>query len=234
QRAVVARLAAALAAGGWLAVAAVEAGSELFSSLVPAPAGTMLYRRAPTSAAPAGASAPVGIGLASESSRSSSHLSTGLLAASAAATPRPVAASRERGADAPSDPPGDLQRARALADQGDLDGARELCEAALSHDRLDPQAHLLLAAVCQERGEIPMAIEAVGRAIYLAPDSGLAHFLLGSLLVRQGAQKRARRSMEVVVRLLGQRARDEILAGGDGLTAGRLADTARAYLQAGT
>jgi chemotaxis protein methyltransferase CheR len=126
----------------------------------------------------------------------------------------------------------DLQLAQALADRGKLEAARELCEAALARDRLDPEAHLLLAAICHEQGEFLAALEALRRAIYLAPDSAPAHFLLGSLLLQQGQRKRGRRSMETVVSLLSSVPRDEAVAGGgDGLTAGRLLETARMYLE---
>ncbi|MBI2553889.1 MAG: hypothetical protein HYV92_05575 [Candidatus Rokubacteria bacterium] len=89
-----------------------------------------------------------------------------------------------------------------------------------------------LDRVCQERGEMPAAMEALRRAIYLAPDSAPAQFLLGSLLLRQGKRKQGQRSMETVVSLLSPVPRDEPLAGSDGLTAGRLLETARAYLEA--
>ena len=132
-----------------------------------------------------------------------------------------------------SEAPGnDLARARALADQGSLDEALRLCEAARARNRLDPGPHLLLAAIRQERGEIPAALEALRGALYLAPDSAPAHFLLGSLLLREGRRRRARRSIETVVALLDPRPRDEMVPGGDGLTAGRLLETARAYLEA--
>ena len=78
---------------------------------------------------------------------------------------------------------------------------------------------------------MPAAIEALRRAIYLAPESAPAHFLLGSLLLRQGKRKRGQRSMEIVVSLLSPIPRDETVAGSDGLTAGRLLETARAYLE---
>jgi chemotaxis protein methyltransferase CheR len=134
-------------------------------------------------------------------------------------------------AEAPPAPAADLKRARALADRGDLDKARELCEAALARDRLDPEAHLLLAAICQEQGEIPAALEALRRAIYLAPDCASAHFLMGSLLLQQGDPRRGQRYMETVVRLMSPIPRDEPVPGSDGLTAGRLLETARAYLE---
>ncbi len=79
---------------------------------------------------------------------------------------------------------------------------------------------------------MPPAMEALRRAIYLAPESAPAHFLLGSLLLRQGKRKQGQRAMETVVSLLSPLARDEPVAGSDGLTAGRLLETARAYLEA--
>jgi chemotaxis protein methyltransferase CheR len=124
-----------------------------------------------------------------------------------------------------------LQRARSLADQGDLDGARGLCEAVLAADRLDPEAHLLLAAICQERRDIPGALEALRRAIYLAPDSPLAHFLAGTLRFRQGDERGGRRALTTAVRLLGRLARGDVVPGADGLTAGRLLDTASLHLE---
>jgi hypothetical protein len=53
----------------------------------------------------------------------------------------------------------------------------------------------------------------------------------GCLLVRQGNRKQGRLSLEVVVNLLGSAAPDEAVPGSDGLTAGRLLETARAYLE---
>jgi len=126
--------------------------------------------------------------------------------------------------------PPPLQRARVLADQGKLQEARHLCEGALTRNRLDPEVYLLLAAVCQEQGDIQAALEALRRAIYLAPDFAPAHVLLGSLLVRGGEHTRGRRCLETAVRLLSLAPRAELLPGCDGLTAGRLLETARAYL----
>jgi len=75
------------------------------------------------------------------------------------------------------------------------------------------------------------ALAAVRHVTYLAPDSAPAHFLMGSLLMRQGERRRGRRCMETVVGLLTPLPRDEVLAAGDGLTAGRLMETAQAYLE---
>ncbi len=219
QRATVARLQRALMSDGWLVVSPAETSAELFRPLAPVNfSGAILYRREPASVVPPLPSWQADTVLPdSPTPLLSVYTSSDLVT-----PPSPVAS-----------PSTLFQHARTLADQGDLERARELCEAVIARDRLDPEAHFLLASICQERGEIPAALEALRRAIYLAPDSAPAHFLLGSLLLRQGQEKRGRRCMETVVSLLSSIPRDEAVAGSDGLTAGRLLETARAYLELG-
>ncbi|MDE2058111.1 MAG: tetratricopeptide repeat protein [candidate division NC10 bacterium] len=229
QQAATVLLERALVRGGWLAVSPAEASVELYHPLVTVTfRAAILYRKGEEFAA----------NLPLSDFNSAPEVDSGWrVADSPMQEPRhmeqadPLILSETKLTEAPPETPSDLQRAQALADQGKLEAARELCEAALVQDRLDPGAHLLLAAVCHERGEIPLALEALRRAIYLAPDSAAAHFLLGSLLLRQGQRKRGRRSMETVVSLLNSVPREEAVAGGDGLTAGRLLETARAYLE---
>lgn len=220
QRASVLRLQRALVAEGWLVVSPAEASAELLHPLVPVDcAGAILYRKEASSIAPLLSSwIPETILAEPDTPLPFVDSSVDLVTPSLPAT---------------SSPPSDLQRAKVLADQGRLEEARELCEAALANDRLDPEAHLLLAAICQERGEIPSALDALRRALYLAPDFAPAHFLLGSLLLRQKQRRQGRRSMETVVSLLSAVPRDEPVAGGGGVTAGRLLETARAYLEMG-
>ncbi|MBI4610391.1 MAG: tetratricopeptide repeat protein [Candidatus Rokubacteria bacterium] len=228
QRAVVARLQRALAIGGWLVVSPAEASAELFRPLLPVNfPGAILYRKEPVSAvAPPTTWHPEAVWPTLPAPAPLVDTLSGLIAPEAPVTPL----SEERAEPLP-DTPSDLQRARALADLGSLERARELCEIALERDRLDSEAHLLLAAICQEQGEMAAALEALRRTIYLAPDCASAHFLLGSLLLRQGKLRQGQRSMETVLNLLSSVPRDEAVAGSDGLTAGRLLETARAYLE---
>lgn len=228
-RRTVARLRRALAIGGWFLVSPAEASVELFRPLAPVNfPGTVFYRNDSVSVAsppphvPAEtiphALADLALTVSTTSSdRASPHTS--------------VKSLQEEPGEAGAHVAADLQRARLLADQGDLDEARKLCEAALLADRLDPEIPLLLAAICQEQGEIPSALDALRRAIYLAPDLATPHFLLGSLLIRQRERKRGRRAMETAISLLSAVPADEPLPGGDGLTAGRLLESARMYLE---
>lgn len=229
RRATVARLREALVTGGWLVVSPAEASAELLRPLVPVQcSGAILYHKEdphlqelyPHDRSPLAFTEERS---AVTSSAASSETQPALPDIS---TPGPPVKAQPDAASL-------LQRARDLADEGQLDEAHRLCELALSRDRLAPEAHLLLAAICQERGEVGTAVEALRRAIYLDPDSAPAHFLLGSLLLRQGEQRRGQRSMETAVGLLSARPRDEVVPGTDGLRAGPLLDMARAYLELG-
>jgi chemotaxis protein methyltransferase CheR len=222
QKATAARLAQALVPGGWLAVSPAEASAELFYPLARATYPGAIFRR--TDAVPA------------VSTLANRHVemppaSPPRLSAGVEIEPVRLTVPPDRRLDAAPEAVAPLQRARALADQGDLNGARGLCEAVLAEERLDPEAHLLLAAICQELGDVSAALEALRRAIYLAPDSPLAHFLAGTLRFRQGDERAARRALTTAVDLLGRLARDEAVPGADGMTAGRLLETARLHLE---
>jgi chemotaxis protein methyltransferase CheR len=235
QRATVSRLQRALVVGGWLVVSPAEASAELFRPLVAGNLpGAILYRKAHS--AVSGQPSAIGSTPASgpgEPTGPDSPLPWPLVEAlgGLVAVESPAPAPQPDRVEALPDTATDLRRARALADQGGLEEARDLCEAVLARSRLDPEAYLLLAAIHQERGELAAALAALRRAIYLAPDSAPAHFLLGSLFLRQGQRRRAQRSLETVVDLVSRIPRDEALPGCGGLTAGRLLETARAYLE---
>ncbi len=229
QRETVTRLRKALVTGGWLVVSPAELSADLFHPLVPVNfPGAILYRKEAASGAHQSQNwQPETLLPNPLTSLPFVDMTVGLVT-----LPSPVTLPSEGQAEAAlPDETSQLQHARSLADQGNLDEAQRLCEAALGLDRLNPEAHILLAAICQERGDIPAALAALGRAIYLVPDSAPAHFLMGSLLVRQGKRREGRRSMETVVRLLQSVPRDEVLTGSEGLPAGRFLDTARAYLE---
>ena len=107
-----------------------------------------------------------------------------------------------RPAPAPAPRVDTLVKARAEADGGRLDAARALCLETLRERPLDADAHLLLAAVEEERGDLDASIWALRRAIYTAPDGPAAHFRLGGLLLRTGAAEAGRRSFATAAALL--------------------------------
>ncbi len=228
QRATVARLQKALVTEGWLVVSPAETSTELFRPLMAVNLpGAIFYRKsqgAPTTPLPCLEPEMV-VPEFQKPIRSTGEFNNPDPYQSSVPLPMEEQVPRRR------DSTTNLQPVQALADQGHLEQARRLCETLLAQDRLNPDASLLLAAICQEQGEIPAALEALRRAIYLAPNSAAAHFMRGCLLVRQRDRKQGRLSLEVVVNLLGSAAPDEAVPGSDGLTAGRLLETARAYLE---
>lgn len=209
----VARLQRALVDGGWLVISPAESSADLLGSFVSVSfPGAILYRR---ERAVAAGLAPPALDVMWPSFP----------------TAAPAAASGRRR------PPGEsrsalslLQEARLLADRGDLEAARRLCASAAAQDRLSPESHVLLAAICLELADATAALTELRRALYLAPDSASAHFLLGTLLVRRGEKRRGRKSLETVVSLLDSLPADQAVPGTDGLTAGRLKEVARDYL----
>ncbi len=221
QKTAAARLAQALVPGGWLAVSPVEASAELFGPLTRTSRSAAIFQRTDAPAAAALPNWQVEMDLAGYPRPS----------ANAEIAPVPFTVSFAPRIAVVPEAVASLQRARSLADQGDLGTARSLCEAVLARERLDPDAHLLLAGICQELGDMEGALDALRRAIYLAPDSPLAHFLAGSLRFRQGDERGGKRAMTTAAHLLGRLARDEVVPGTDGVMAGRLLDTARLHLE---
>lgn len=217
QRATAKRFQDALVDGGWLAVAPAEASAQLLAPLEPVSlGGAILFRKDAREAPQAAPTTRV------------------LPPPPRAHQPRPPAAPAPAPVtrrDAPVDERPLLELAALEAGGGRLEQARDLCLEAIGADKLDAAAYLLLAEVQQERGDLTAAVDAVRRAIYLTPDSAAAHFLLGSLLRRGGEEIKARRSMETVMTLLEGAPEDQPVPGADGLTAGRLLETACAYLE---
>jgi chemotaxis protein methyltransferase CheR len=179
-RRAITRLQAALAPDGWLVVAPAEAAAQSFRPLTPVNfPGAILFTRERSSPGPVAAAPP---------------------------TPdvRPVARPVRRPAPpaaAPEPPAVTLERARALADRGQLREALDQCLAVLRRDPLDPAGHVLLAAIRQERDELGPALDALRRALYLDPDCAEAHAALGHLLLKRGEGRRARRHLETAARL---------------------------------
>jgi len=231
QQAVIARLRESLATGGWLIVAPAEASTELFRPLIPVNLpGVIFYRKSQDSS-----STPLPYPYL-EPETVVPEFQNPLYSTGEFDTPDPCQSLNTPPIikeQIPRQPERviSLQPIRILADQGHLEQARRLCETLVAQDRLNPDAFLLLAAICQEQGEFPAALEALRRTIFLAPSSVAAHFMRGCLLVRQGDRKQGRLSLEAVVNLLRSAVPDEAVPGSDGLTAGRLLETARAYLE---
>ena len=113
-------------------------------------------------------------------------------------------------------------RARACANQGKIEEARKWIEQAIEADKLNAAFHFLRATILQELGEIETAIASLKRALYIDPNFVLAHFMLGTLAVRQGKAKESQRHFDCALLLLKGYQKQDLLPESDGITAGRL------------
>ncbi len=101
------------------------------------------------------------------------------------AEPSAARAARPRRTDAPPTDArlGDVRE--ALADGRYADAAR-LAALAATREPLSADAHYLLGRALVEQRQDVVALTALRRAVYLAPEAGLAHFLLAGALGRTG------------------------------------------------
>jgi chemotaxis protein methyltransferase CheR len=126
-------------------------------------------------------------------------------------------------ADADADAAATLEQARALAAQrafGDAIAAlMPLCQRAV----LDVAPYILLALVADEGGRPEIALAAARRACFLAPQSPLAHFLMGqSLTALDQRAQAARHHALAAARLAALPADCKLVPDGEGLSVGQL------------
>jgi len=118
--------------------------------------------------------------------------------------------------------------AKVHANQGNLDEARDLGQQAIAMDKLNTDYYYFLATVCQEQGENQEAVRLLKQSLYLNHDFVLAHFQLASLVTDQ---TEAKKYLKNTLSLLSSLPSEEVLPGSDGLTVGRLRETAQSMLE---
>ncbi|HLH21117.1 MAG TPA: CheR family methyltransferase [Chloroflexota bacterium] len=222
-QALYARLAAALAPGGWLVLGPSDPAPELAAGLdwVFAP-NAVLWRRPlpePPASEPAATSAlapaprrppPAPRRVPSTLDRRRRALATPAAPRAASATPPPVARAAAGGSAA--------ARRAALA--------RRVAAAPL-----DADAQLQLGLLDLDDGAAERALGSLRRAAFLAPDSALAHYSLGRAWQRLGDAARARAALLHARRLLAAVADTAPVAGGHDLPAGELRAAVEAELR---
>lgn len=229
QARVARRLHDALRPGGWLAVSPAEAAADLFHPLHPVNfRSAILFRKQDPSSAR----------LDPQPERRPSNGK--LPAAKRPDSPKPVdwhivaPVSRQRPIDASAmilpTPDRRLAQAQALADAGRLHDARAACEAIVAADPMTYGGHVLLAAICEEDGDLPSAAAALRQAVYLRPDSPEAGFMLASLLFRLGEVARGSRHMQKVLDSLEHLPPDAVVLPDTGMTVAAIRQLATAYL----
>jgi chemotaxis protein methyltransferase CheR len=129
-----------------------------------------------------------------------------------------LAAAQPRDARAP------YLAAKIEANRQQLAQAETLVDEALRRAPLHAPAHYLHGLILQETGRPVLALAALRRCVYADPQFVLGHYALANLLSQTGQSDRGRKALENVSRWLAEHPRDELVAEGDGLTAGRLTE----------
>ncbi|MDB4916456.1 MAG: methyltransferase, CheR-type [Gemmatimonadetes bacterium] len=121
---------------------------------------------------------------------------------------------------------------RAVANQGRLAEAGELCARALDTHPLDAELHYLHATLLAQAGWHADAATAARRAIYLDRDFVMAHLLLGDALTRTGETRGAVVAFRNTLVLLNGARPDATVRAADGVPPSRLRQIAELRLQA--
>jgi chemotaxis protein methyltransferase CheR len=219
MRATVARLFDCLAAGGWLLVGHAEPNAEQFRAF-----RTVLFKS--------------GVTLYQKPASGKTVSVQGAPAPPAAEPPEPAQPPAPWRANArtvakttrprPAEP--SVARARQMADRGEWDAAAAQCRKLIEADRLNAAAHFTLGLILEHAGSKEEAERSLRRSIYLDRGFLLAHYHLAVLLQRSGASADARRTFARVLELAAKQPPEKPLEGGDGITAGELAESARLHL----
>jgi chemotaxis protein methyltransferase CheR len=115
--------------------------------------------------------------------------------------------------------------ARSYANKGELKEAVRCCDLALELDNLQIILHFLRFNILQEQGEMDAAGDCLKKVLYIDPDFVMAHYSMCIMSYRQGRKKEAEKHQKIVEELLSRYGRDEVMAGSDGMTAGRIMDS---------
>ena len=143
-------------------------------------------------------------------------------------------ASRERKVSiAPTQAPApELASIQAIADQGDLERAAQLCERLLERDKLNPVVHFYYALVLEQMGRRRETQEALRRAIYLDRSFIIAHYYLGLIQQRLRQPKDALRCFRNVLNLLSGLDAEQSIPAADEFTAGELRQLTEMHMEA--
>jgi chemotaxis protein methyltransferase CheR len=217
-----------LSGEGWLLVGHAEPNPAFrdFLSVVDLP-GTVAYRRAQASPVPQPAAVPEPVPPPPPPP-----------------TPPPAPPARAVGLPAPPPPPPPeirapeqpadaLARVRALADLGELQGAREACRTGLRDDPTQPALHYYDGLVSRALGDAAEAERGFRRAIYLQGNFAMAHYQLGLLLIEAGRGTAGRRAVANALRIAFALPGEAELEEGDGMTAAGFCAIARLHLSPG-
>ncbi len=120
-----------------------------------------------------------------------------------------------------------LKNARALANVGRLEDASIWVRRSMELDRMAAEPFYLAGLIASELGDEREAVALLRRAVYLAPDFAMAHYGLGGFALRARKADEADRHFRNAEEILSSLPYEQIVRGGDGVSAGELLQTVR-------
>ncbi len=121
--------------------------------------------------------------------------------------------------------------ARAYADQGDWNKARQWCEKAIEINTLLPETYALLAMIEEEEENFSQAILNLKKVIYLDRQRPLSHFSLAMLYKKIGREDQYLRGLKNIEKILVQWPEEKIIPDSGGTSARRLLETVRQMIE---
>lgn len=242
---IVLQLADCLVPGGWLAIGHAEHGTKCLEALeaVNRP-GATLYRK-PRSQAEISLVCSFGEQESSRGARGIHSADCGdhdrVLAIGRGVEIEPSVASRVvpdpgwheilRNGWCPPPCSPEIDQVRALADEGNIETALQLCDSLIAAKPLQATFHFYRALLLEQASGNEAAVEALNRAIYLDRELVLAHYYLGTTLLKLSNQAGATKSFRNVQGLVSGRDPAERLPDAEGMTIGELDELTQLYLE---
>jgi chemotaxis protein methyltransferase CheR len=122
-----------------------------------------------------------------------------------------------------------LDDARLHADRGEWAAAEKICRALIDADSLNARAHFMLGLILANSASVDAAIAELRRAIYIDRRFALAYYHLGTLFQRTACASDSRRAFRNASALLQERAAEDPVEYGDGITAEELRELVRMH-----
>ena len=124
-----------------------------------------------------------------------------------------------------------IERIRTLADQGDVDGALQLCRSLTAREPLNSVLHFYSGLLLHQAARHNAAADALGRAIYLDREFALAHYYLALVQQKLANDSGASKSFRNVMQLLQGLEQTAALPNSDGMNVADLSQLTAMHME---
>jgi chemotaxis protein methyltransferase CheR len=112
--------------------------------------------------------------------------------------------------------------ARSYANKGETEKAKKCLEKALQNEKLNPELYFFYSTLLQELGQLPEAIAALKKSLFLDQNYVISYYALGNILLGLGKTEEADRNFRNALLLLEKMESNSFLIELGGITVGSL------------